>query len=69
MYSSKIISISSALKLVEKFSGEDFKTTGGSMSISPPVGLPLFAHPRINNTANNETLILIILDSYLQRNV
>jgi hypothetical protein len=39
------------------------------MSISPPVGLPLFAHPRINNTANTETLILIILDSYVQRNV
>ena len=68
-YSSKIISISSALKLVVKFSGEDFKTTGGCVSISPPVGLPLFAQLRINTISNNENLSLIIFDSYLQRNV
>ena len=49
IYSLKIISISSASKLVIKFSGDDFMTIGGSVSISPPVGLPRLAQPmRIN---------------------
>ena len=50
IYSLKIISISSASNLVVKFSGDDFITIGGSVSISPPVGLPRLAQPiRINN--------------------
>ena len=36
--------------LILKFSGDDFMTIGGSVSISPPVGLPRLAQPiRINN--------------------
>ena len=68
MYSLKIISISSALKLVEKFSGVDFNTMGGSESISPPVGVPRLAQLNTIVKINKENLIFVILNSSLQRN-
>ena len=49
--SSNIISINSELKFVEKFSGVDFTIFGGSLSISPPLGFPRFAHEKINKIA------------------
>ena len=55
-----IISIFSELKLVEKFSGNDFNTIGGSKSISPPVGVPRLAHPNNIRIAKNENLIFVI---------
>ena len=63
IYSLKIISISSDLKLVVKFFGDDFKTIGGSISISPPVGVPRFAHPRISIINNSRVICFIILKS------
>tara|TARA_B100000900_G_scaffold268965_1_gene229643 strand:- start:1963 stop:2271 length:309 start_codon:yes stop_codon:yes gene_type:complete len=68
IYSLNIISIFSALKFVEKFSGSDLNTIGGSVSISPPVGVPRLAQLSVSINIKKENLNFTIPNSSLQSN-